>query len=464
MSHPIPRHLRRHRDRLRRLAAGPDFPFGDVLTRGDVEAAVRAANLSFRVRLFTPAVTLWAFLVQILEPKGACRDAVLRVLAWLVGKGHAPCSTDTGAYCRARQRLPESLLAHLAKGVAARTQDAPAPALWKGHAVRVVDGTTVSMPDTPANQAAFPQTRRQQPGLGFPLARLVVVFSLAYGCALEMALGRFAGRGQGEISLFRGLVDLFGPNDVVLGDSGFRSYANLALLRGRGAHYVGRAHGARPVDFRRGFRWGKGDHLTIWHKPRWHPGMGLTADVFAALPDWLIVREVRVPVTVPGFRVQRLVVVTTLLDAAVYTAADLADLYRDRWQAELDLRSLKDVLGMGVLRCKTPDMVRKELWMHVLAYNVIRGMMARAAGAAGVPAATLSFAAARSAWRAFAPQLHGRHGGRVWVTLLAAIGAERVANRPNRVEPRAVKRRPKAYPLLRKPRPKMAERTRPLLP
>jgi hypothetical protein len=349
--------------------------------------------------------------------------------------------------------LPEGLLSRLSEEVARRAAGAAGAWLWHGHRVRVVDGTSVSMPDTLANQKAYPQQQNQKPGLGFPLARLVAVFDLACGCVLDMALGAWRGKGTGEASLFRPLVERCDAGDVVLGDSYFSSYFLMATLRRRGGYYVGRLNNRRPIDYRRGRQSGSYDTVVVWHKPPradW-----LESDTWDDYPDTLVVRLVRLRVQTPGFRVKDLDVVTTLLDAAIYPKADLMELYRRRWQAELHLRSLKTVLGMDVLTCKTPEMVRKEIAMHLLAYNLIRALMVRAASQAGCRPEDLSFKASWKAWEAFAPQLRraaAAESARLMASLFDLIGSCRVNDRPDRHEPRAKKRRPKPTPRMTKPR------------
>jgi len=325
--------------------------------------------------------------------------------------------------------------------------------LWQGRKVKVADGTTVSMPDTRANQKAYPQPDAQKPGLGFPVARAVVVFCLATGAALAAALGRCRGKRTGEPALLRGLADAFAPGDVVLADRGFGGFFDLAGWRSRGADAVVRLHQARRADFRAGRRLGRKDHVVTWarpDRPEWVDG-----PTYAALAGGLEVREVEVRVGPAGFRTRRLVVATTLLDAAAYPAGAIAALYRARWHAELDLRSLKVTLGVDVLRCQSPEMVGKEFWAHLLAYNLIRAVMARAAQELACPPRGLSFAGALQAVRAFAERLLEAGAARAqelheW--LLVVVGCHLVGDRPDRVEPRARKRRPKHGALLTKPR------------
>ncbi len=325
---------------------------------------------------------------------------------------------------------------------------------WCGRRVKVVDGTTVSMPDTAANQRAYPQSHSQKPGLGFPIARVVVLFCLATGAVLEATVGRYQGKQTGEDALFRRLWDEgLMAGDVSLGDRCFSSYFDLAPLKRRGVHSVCRLHQVRPSDYRVGRRLGKEDHIVIWPKPARPEWMDEA--IYQTVSDDLEVRIVRIRVEIPGFRTRVLDVVTTLLDADIYTKKDLADLYRRRWEAELHLRSIKVVLGLDVLRCKTPEMVCKELWMGLLGYNVIRAAMAGASRAHGRVPRRVSFKGALQTLQANETALQeGTPAVRAWLwdILLESIAADEVGHRPNRVEPRARKRRPKPYPLLMVPR------------
>jgi len=429
------------------------LPFADILPAEQVQQAVQAEHARFRDRLFNPAVTLWMFLSQVLDASHCCRHAVARFLAWRLSQRLAPCSADTSAYCKARGRLPEAVLARLVRQTGQRaSDDRPSGWRWAGRVVKVVDGTTVSMPDTPANQQAFPQSRAQKAGVGFPLARMVVLFSLAVGTALDAAFGPYRGKQTGELSLFRQLHDRLERGDILLADRHFCSFWELALVRERGGDVVTRLHQHRRADFRRGRRLGPCDHVVRWAKPprpEW-----MTPEEHAGLPAVLAVRELRVRVTRPGYRTRVLIVATTLLDADAFSTQDVALLYRVRWFAELDLRALKATLQMGILRGKTPVMVRKEIWAHLLAYNLIRGLMADAAAEAGLLPWQLSFAGALQTVVAFAPLAWSweEKWESISVALRVALREHRVCDRTGRVEPRAQKRRPQHYPLLTEPR------------
>jgi hypothetical protein len=315
------------------------------------------------------------------------------------------------------------------------------------------------MPDTAANQKAFPQPGTQKAGVGFPLARLVAIISLATGVVRELALGPYQGKETGETALFRTLWDRFTIGTILLGDRYFASFFGIAPLRPRGLDGLFRMHQRRKYDFRRGRRLGVEDHVVRWTKPKRPEWMDEA--VYAQLPETLEIRELRVKVQRDGFRVDELVLVTTLLDARAYPKEELADLYLERWNVELDLRSIKSVMQMDVLRCETPAMVEKEIWMHVLAYNLIRGVMARAAAVHGKEPRCLSFKGALQALEAFREPLQwtrGAHRRQLWESMLQVIAYHEVGDRPNRVEPRAIKRRPKPHRLLNEPRQQARDR------
>jgi DDE family transposase len=437
-----------------------DLPFTNVLT-AEVIAQALTALRGWLDRIFSPLVTLWVFLGQVLRADHSCRAAVARLIAHRLSRGQRPCSAETGAYCQARQRLPESFFADVACSVGRRLDDqADRRWLWKGRRVYLFDGTTVTMPDTPANQAAYPQVYNQKPGLGFPIARLGALISLACGAVVNLGFCQYAGKGQGEVSLLRRLWDVLCPGDVLLGDRLLANWATIVLLRQRGVELVGRLNTAhRRADFRRGRRLGPEDHLVRWPKPT--SIRSLDREAYHALPEFITVRETRIRVRQPGFRTRSLVVVTTLLDPEQTAKEDLATLYRARWHNELDLRSLKSAMQMRELRCKTPELVRKEVWAHILAYNLIRTVMAQAAARHGVGPRTISFTGAMQTLEAFQPLLEfgaaqdaaGR--SRLYHDLLDAIATHRVGDRPDRYEPRVKKRRRNHYGWLTEPRAKM---------
>jgi hypothetical protein len=439
------------------------MPFAAVLEPARVERLIGELGGQVRACVLTPLVTFYGFLAQVMNADPSCRQAVAAMLAWLGAAGRALPSGDDGPYCKARRRLPEELPQRLAREVGAELhQRAGRGSLLGGRPIKVVDGTTISMPDTAANQQAYPQTRTQKRGLGFPVLRLVAVFCLNCGALLEAARGPYLGKQTGETALLRSLLDRFLPGDIVLGDRYFCSYWQIALWAGRGADSLMRMHQLRRIDFRKGRRLGHDDHVVVWTKPVQRPAW-MAQEVYDGLPGQMPVREVRIHVAVPGFRVRTLVLATTLLDPALYPAAELAQAFRARWHAELDLRALKAALRMDVLRCKSPDMVHRELGMHLLAYNLVRTVLARAAAKAQVAPRQISFTAGMQLLRSFAPLLALLEPGaaeRMDQVLLQALARQVVGDRPNRYEPRAVKRRPKPHKLLQEPRASARRRLR----
>jgi hypothetical protein len=436
----------------RNLSRQEGLPFARHLPHKRIHDAVRAAGTTFRKRMFSPAVTLWTLLGQVFDPDHSCRQAVARLLAFRVSVGLQPCSPDSGAYCKARKRLPEQALHQLVRNTGRELHDrADAAWLWKGRHVKIVDGTGLSAPDTKANQKAYPKRQTLPDGVGFPLVRLVVVFSLAVGTVLDAALGRFQGKGGAELPLFRTLDDVFEPGDVVLADRLYANFWDVARLAARGIAVVMRLHAGRAKVWFTGRGHSTRNRKVWWRKPKKKPDW-LDPVIFDAIPNWLRLRAVRVDVCPRGFRAQHLVLVTTLLDATHYTKEDLATLYRLRWAAELNLRSLQSVLQMDILRGHTPQMLRKEVWAHLLVYNVLRGIMMQAATAGQLLPREISFAGALQTVNAFVPHWRAAQTAEdwqaLWDVMILSIGWKQVGNRPNRYEPRAVKRRPKTFPKL----------------
>lgn len=429
-----------------------DLYFASLLPEDRIIEAFDKARWLWQGWIYTPAVTVWVFLSQCLSPDHSCRDAVARLLAWRLAQDLPPCSADTSAYCTAREDLPEDACYALMRRTGGEVdEEAPAEWRWLGHRVLDVDGSTLTMPDTPANQAEYPQVRGQKRGCGFPIARIVVVFSLAVGTVLDAAIGKYQGKQTGENSLFRTLHSILQDGDVVLADRYFSGWFDMAMVRQRGAHMVVRKHQLRATDFRTGERLGPNDHLVCWSKPG-RPAW-MSQELYDQLPESLTLREVRVHVSQKGFRTRELVVVTTLLDPELYDADEIAALYRRRWQAELNLRSLKIVLQMDHLRCKTPHRVRNEFYMHLIGYNLIRRLMAVAAARADTEPWTVSFKGALQTINNLLPVLSTHLSTASWCDgLLDAIATHVVGNRPDRFEPRVKKRRPKKYKFMREPR------------
>jgi hypothetical protein len=434
-----------------------DLPFTNVLTE-EVLTQALAAVTGWLDRIFSPLVTLWVFLGQVLGADHSCRAAVARLIAHRLAQGQRPCSAETGAYCQARKRLPESFFADVARQTGQALEAGVDPQwLWKGRHVYLFDGTTVTMPDTRENQEAYPQVYNQQPGVGFPIARVAALISLACGAIVNLGVCRYAGKGQGEVSLLRQLWDVLRPGNVLLTDALMANWTNIVMLKERGLELVGRLNKAhRTADFRRGKRLGPQDHVVHWRKPT--SIRSLDRQAYQALPEFITVRETKFRVVQPGFRTKAVIVVTTLLDPQQATKDELAALYRARWHNELDLRSIKSTMQMDELRCKTPELVRKEIWAHVLAYNLIRTVMAQAAAMHDLLPRTISFKGAMQTLEAFQPLLElqadrGRaHRLGLYEDLLRAVATHRVADRPDRFEPRVKKHRRNHYGWLTEPR------------
>ena len=376
------------------------------------------------------------------------------MIVWLAVNHRKPCAPETNSYCDARQRLPLEVIVELVHQTARKIEAGGSDEwLWKGRKVALVDGATVSMPDTLKNQQVFPQSTTQGIGLGFPVARLVALISLATGVVRDLALGPYKGKETGETALFRTLLDGLEAGEIVLGDRYFASYFMIAELLQRGVDGLFRMHQRRKFDFRGGRQLGFEDHVVTWTKPQRPEWMD--EETYAQIPNEMKIRELRCKVQQPGFRVNELVLVTTMLDAEEYTKEELAGLFIQRWNIELDLRSVKAVMQMDVLRCKSPEMVEKEIWMHLLAYNVIRGVAAKAAEAHDKQPRLLSFKGTLQTMNAFRDALRQATPSErehLVKEMLRAIARHDVGDRPGRVEPRANKRRPKPQQFLMEPR------------
>jgi hypothetical protein len=438
------------------------LPFTDVLTEDVITHALATVG-RWLDRVFSPVVTLWVFLGQALAADPSCRAAVARLIAHRASRGQEPCSSRTGAYCQARKRLPERFFSAVARLVGRNLDErVDRRWLWRGRRVCLFDGTTVSMPDTGENRTEYPLAYNQVPGTSFAIARVGAVISLSCGAILDLGICRYAGKGQGEVSLLRRLWDVLRPGDVLLGDRLMSGWVGMLLLKQRGVDTVSRLSAHRRADFRKGRRLGKDDHLVVWRKPT--SIRSVDRRTYNARPDSITVREARFRVEQPGFRTRSVVVVTTLLDPAQASREELASLYRARWNNELDLRSIKVTLQVSMLRGQTPEMVRKEIWTHALAYNLIRTVMAQAAAGEVVPPRSISFKAALQVLEAFRPlidyQAHrgASHRAALYEQLLRAIAVHRVADRPDRFEPRMAKWGPRRFDCLSRPRAEVKRR------
>jgi hypothetical protein len=439
---------------LRKFLIGEHLPFGATLSGEEIRQLIREELGTCINCIYTPLVTLALFLRQVVDPDRSCQSTVEHLAAARVAHGLKPCSEDTGAYCKARQRLPLSLFQRLVHHTGDRLQK-QAPESWRFHGriVKIVDGTGCSMPDSAANRREFPLPGGQKPGVGFPMARVLVVLSLACGAVLTAVISRCRGKQTGECAALRSLHDQFQPGDIVLGDSLYGTFLDIALLLARNVDVIFGLHACRAVDFRRGQSLGREDHLVEWLKPP-RPAW-MDRPTYDALPATLVIRELRLRVVRAGFRTRVVLIATTLRDVATFSRAELTGLSRTRWHAELDIRSLKHALAMDVLRCQSSEMVSKEIWAHLLVYNLIRTAMAVAALGAGLQPRQLSFQGARQTLRAFAEELTGRPAtvfAAQMGVILGRLARHRVGDRPNRSEPRERKRRPKRSKYMQFPR------------
>ena len=447
---------------LRRDAPAPSLSqyeqaFGQYVPHSLLGREAQGANS--RQRLFPPMVIFWAFLAQVLERGSSCRDALRRIGAWwqFEDPAAATLSPKTGGYCQARARLADPKLEQIGDHLAEELQRRqPSTELWLERTVKLIDGTSASMPDTPSNQKAWPQPSNQKPGCGFPIVTLVGLFSLGSGALLHLL---DACRHVSEVLLARQLWARLAPRDVVLADRNFCSYADLNAIAQVGADAVMRLHVRRRADFRQGRHLGPNERLLIWKKPRECPA-GFTPQESAAMPPTLSVRMIRYRVQTPGFRTKNVVLITTLLDPIAYPTSALAALYFQRWTIELHFREIKTLLGLDVLRCLSPKMVRKEIAMHRIAYNLVRILMQEAGIVHHLPLARISFKGTLDSLHHYADAIHALSGrprrqAAMLEQLLQAMAEDPLPERPGRSEPRARKRRPKNYQLLTKPRHKM---------
>jgi Transposase DDE domain len=434
-----------------RFAHNQGLPFADVLTEASILDVLNEHGVNYRDRVFSPVTTIWGFLSQVLSEDHSCRDTVSRIIAHRAANGLTVCSPNTASYCNARSRLLTGVLSRLAKRTAQQLQASVADEWkWNGRSVFVVDGSHVSMPDTPENQASYPQPPTQEPGLGFPLARLTVLLSLASGACHDLAMAAYEGKGTGETTLLRAMYDSLKPGDVVLADALFDNYFLICELRDRGIDIVARAQyqrvGSHVVESRP-----DGD-IILWQRP--NKPRGMTGEQYRRYPETLLMRQVPVDARDRNNRAEQFHVITTILDASI-DGGQFGDLYERRWEGEVDIRSIKSTMQMDILRCKTPEMVRKEIWAHLLAYNLLRTAMAVAASENGIEPRQVSFKGAKQALTAFAPKIEAaRPAARAALidAMLRVMAYHRVGDRPGRWEPRARKRRPKPGARLTQPR------------
>jgi len=440
--------------------AGEGLPFAHILSAERIERVFAKHDCQFGLHgVYTTAVMVWSFLSQVLRDgkEASCQAAVARVVSYCQHQGLPAPTEDTGDYCRARAKLSAGALCDLSCEVAQELEQAgEASWLWKGHLhAKLIDGFTFTMPDTPRNQARYPHPKTQRPGVGLPIARAVAILSLATACVLDLAQGPYQGKETGESALLRTLLGSLFADDIAVADRYYCSFLMIALLLGQGTQVCARKHQKRHSDFRRGKRLGKYDHLIVWTRPprpEW-----MAEEIYARIPETLTLREVRFQVVEPGRRTHTLDIITTLVDADEYTREDIAQLYGFRWNSELDIRGLKSSLNLGHVRCKSPEMVERELWTTILGYNLIRTTAAGAAKLHGRQPRQISFTSTCQYVLAGWMQLSlGLVPARSWEAylrlMLEQIAACEVANRPGRLEPRVLKRRRHGYKLMQKPR------------
>lgn len=428
-------------------------PWQKILPDSRLEELLAAEKVTYRNCVYSPIVTLWAMVSQALDPDKSLRNAVKQVSTYLVAAGAEPPSPDTGAYSKARHKLPEGFLKQtVIESASQLEQTVPAKHQWCGRRVRACDGSTVIMSDSPENQAAYPQHGNQAAGCGFPIAKLVVFFSLLTGAVVMACIAPWT---TSEIVMSRWLYETLEPGDILVADQAYGSYVDLALIQQQQADGVLRKHHARRVDFRLGRKFGLGDHQVLWSKPKQRPEH-MTQAQFDTIPETLLVREVCLRINRIGWRGQQIIIVTTLLDPERYSVKQLTELYGYRWTAaEVNLRHLKTTLKMEMLTAKTPEMVRKDIWAHFLAYNLLRSIMEKSASKANYARSQLSLQGTRQLFNQMRPILATSTKAarqRLYNLLLKNIAQDLLPVRPYRQEPRVVKRRPKPFPRMTQPR------------
>ena len=426
------------------------LPFKELIPAALMNQALM--KIEYRAGTYTPDVTISCFLSQALDDDQSLQKSVLRLIASKTAANEESPSANTAAYSQARTRLPVEALEFLSEQTAINTRsEILSKWKWRDRFVKLVDGSTLSMPDTEENQEAYPQSKSQKEGVGFPLARFVMIICFITGVVLKFAMAPFSGKETGEHALLRQIIDGFNKGDIALGDAYYPSFFLICMLMNRGVDFIFPAHAARNRDFRKGRKLGKKDHIVTWikpQKPEW-----MDQEDYDSYPSYIDVREVEVTHTQPGFKTIKRVLVTSFLNEKITNNKDLSDLYGFRWFVELDIRSIKSVMKMDILRSKTPSMIHKEIWAHLLSYNLIRKILVHAAIEYNKTPRQLSFKIALQAIGAFRQQgILSTQDSQKYAALLKAIAYKTVGNRPGRCEPRAVKRRPKPQKLLNKPR------------
>lgn len=436
------------------------LPFAQILSAERIERIFVKHGCLFGLHgVYTTAIMVWSFLSQVLRDgkEASCQAAVARVVSYCEQQGLDSPTQDTGDYCRARAKLSDAALRDLSCEVAEELEQAADTGwLWKSkHRAKLIDGFTFTMPDTPKNQAKYPQQKAQKPGIGLPIARVVAIVSLATACVTNLAIGPYKGKETGESALLRSILGSLAAGDIAVMDRYYCSFMMIALLNAQGTHTCARKHHLRHSDFRRGKRLGRYDHLIVWtrpQRPKW-----MNEETYAQIPETLILREIRFNIVERGRRTKTIDVITTLTDAVQYAKEDIAELYGFRWNSELDIRSIKSNLNLGHVRCKSPEMVHRELWTTILGYNLIRTTSAAAALLHGKQPRQISFTSTCQYVLASWMQLSSRlitdtELDEYLSQMLRQISRCIVANRPGRLEPRVLKRRRHRYPLMQKSR------------
>lgn len=437
----------------------PGLPFADVVSTERIERVfAKHGNLFGGGAIYSTAVMVWSFLGQVLRDgkEASCQSAVARVVTFCSQHRIATPTSDTGDYCKARAKLSEAALRDLTREVADEVeQQAETSWLFKGKHAKLIDGFTFTMPDTEKNQAKFPQLKAQAPGVGLPIARAVAILSLATAGVMDVAIGPYSGKETGETALLRSMLKSLCAGDIAVMDRYYCSFMMIAMLLSQGTQVCARKHQGRHSDFRRGKRLGKYDHLIVWTRPQRPTWMDEAT--YAQIPETLELREIRYNVAEPGRRTRTIDVITTLVDADADTKEDIAELYGFRWNSELDIRSIKDTLNLGHVRCKSPEMVGREVWTTFLGYNLIRTTMAGAAVLHDKQPRQISFTSTcqyvLSSWMLTSCGLPDTQSSLAYCeSLLQQIASCEVGNRPGRLEPRVLKRRRHGYKLMQKPR------------
>jgi hypothetical protein len=454
------RRSRRFQNIVDAFLSQPCLPFAHVLSAERIERIfARHGNLFATNAIYSSAVMVWSFLGQVLRDgkEASCQAAVARVVTHCQQQDAEPPTADTGDYCKARAKLSQAALRELATEIAGEVEDHTAPTwLFKNqfHA-KLIDGFTFTMPDTEKNQKKFPHPRTQTRGVGLPIARAVAILSLATACAMDAAYGPYSGKETGESALLRTLLGSLSKGDVAVMDRYYCSFWMIALLLAQGTQVCARKHHLRHSDFRRGKRLGKYDHLIIWTRPQQPTWMDEA--MYAQIPATLVLREIRYNIVEPGRRTRSIDVITTLVDVDEFTQEEIAQLYGFRWNSELDIRSIKDSLNLGHLRCKSPEMVGREFWTTLLGYNLIRITAAGAALLHNKQPRQISFVSTcqyvLSSWMLLSCGLVAASKlCSLIATSLSQIASCEVGNRPGRLEPRVLKRRRHGYKLMQQPR------------